>query len=347
MLKSINLSLSSVCGADCLYCPSNRGKKIKQKIMLFEWGKKIIDEISSDDFKKYHNVESIIIGENGDAFLNKDLIKILRYIKSRLPQIRVEIFTNFQNFTEEKAEIILGEKLMDKVYCNIDGYNNQNYYNVKKLDLDKTKYNLINFLKIREKLNVYVPLTFFVLTLNNYIHTIHNNFDFYPTKLKDHNLRNVPDDFSIIKKQLKEILDPKKDNIIKSWVMGWAEREKFADKNINYKKYSCPNLTRIEEEAFIAPDGTWYACCYDSNNELVLGNVITQSINEIFFSKKRMELIKLLKNKQFEKIGGPCKTVNCCQLMKKSKFVSYLARIVINKSNENKKFFKIIMKIFA
>jgi len=347
MLQSINLSLSSACGADCLYCPPNRGKRIKQKIMPFNYAKKIIDGISSDDFRKHHDIKNIIIGENGDAFLNKDLIKILRYIKLKLPQISVEIFTNFQNFTEEKAETILGEKLIDKFYCNIDGHNNQNYYNVKKINLEKTKHNLTNFLKIRKKLNIDVPLTVFILTLNNYIHTIYNNFNFYPTKLEDHSLMEVPDDSSIIKKQLKKMLDPEKDNITKSWAIGWAEREKFTDKKINYKKYSCINLKRIEEEAFIAPDGTWYACCFDSNNELVLGNVIIQSINEIFLSKKRMELIKLLKDKQFEKIGGPCKTVNCCQLMGKNKFFSYLARVVVNKSNENKKFFKMIMKRFT
>ena len=29
-------------------------------------------------------------------------------------------------------------------------------------------------------------------------------------------------------------------------------------------------MSRVTREAFIAPDGTWYACCFDSNNQLVL-----------------------------------------------------------------------------
>jgi len=330
MLESINLSLSCVCGADCLFCPQNRGKRVKQKIMPFEYVKKIVDEISSEDFRKYHNLKKIEIGENGDAFLNKDLIKIIRFIKSRLPKIKIELFTNFENFTEDKAETILKERLIDSVWCNIDGSNNQNYFNIKKLNLDNTKNNLISFLKIREKLGSDIPLRVSVLTLNYYIHTIYNNFKFYPVKLKDNNLKNLPEDFPIIKKQLKKILDPKKDKILRSGVWGWAERERIDIKRINYKKYSCPNLNAMEKEAFIAPDGNWYACCFDSNNELVLGNITKQSINEIFFGEKRKKLIKLLKNKQFAKVGGPCRTVNCCQLLYKNKFIGKIKSNVYN-----------------
>ncbi len=316
MLKSINLSLSSNCGADCIYCPTDRGLRIQQKVMPFEYAKKIINEISSKEFKKYHNITRISVSENGDAFLNKDLIQILRYIKLKIPA-RVFLFTNFQYFTKDKAEIILKEGLIHSFFCNIDGSTAENYFYVKKIDLNNTKRNLIDFLKIRKKFNRDFPLTVFILTLHNYIHTIYSHFSFYPAKLKNPNLINIPDDFPIIEKQLKEILDPTRDRIRKAKIGAWAERKKIDTQKIDYKKYSCPNLYSIETEAFIAPDGTWYTCCIDANNELVLGNVIERSINEIFFSRKRRAFIKLLKNKQFAKIGNPCNTVNCCLPTKK------------------------------
>ncbi|MCX5704037.1 MAG: radical SAM protein [Candidatus Omnitrophica bacterium] len=315
MLESINLSLSTACGADCLFCPSNRGNRIKQKFMLFELTKRIVDEISSEDFKTQHQIKRIVIGENGDSFLNKDIIEILRYIKFKLPEIKIEVFTNFQNFTKDKAEIMLSERLIDSVYCNVDGSNKRNYFLVKKIDLKTITKNLIDFLEMREKLKNESSLTIAVLTLNSYVKMIYKNFGFYPVKLKDLKTEKIPDDFFIIKRRWEKLLDFRKDKILRSSTCGWAEREKACNYKINYEKYSCPILERIKNEAFIAPDGTWYACCLDSNMELILGNIIADSIGKIYFSDVRANFIGSLEKKEFSKISGPCKTVNCCQAL--------------------------------
>lgn len=314
MLKSINLSLSAICGGNCIYCPENRGKLIRQKIMPFELAKKIIDEISSDEFSKKHQITKMGIGENGDAFLNKDMIKILRYIKLKLPHIKVEIFTNFQNFTEDKAQIILNEQLITHFCCNIDASNEKNFFVAKGLQLQTVKKNIINFLKIREKLQNKSPLIILVITLNTYINAVRRHLGFYPAKLKNYELIRIEDDFHIIKKQWENILDLKIDKIVKIKApFLWAEKDKLNGQQLEYKKYQCPNLQRIKEEAFIAPDGIWYACCYDSNTELVLGNIAENSINAVFLSLPRKNLIEKLEKREFQKLGGPCKTVNCCQ----------------------------------
>jgi len=315
MLKAIDLSLASICGADCIFCPNDRGCRIEEKIMPFGYVRKIIDEISSEEFKKEHQIKTISVGENGDAFLNKDLIKILRYIKSNLLNVKVTFATNFQNFTKDKSELILGEKLIDEFFCDIDGSNSRNYYQVKKLDYQRTMKNLKDFLEVRGESKF--SLTIVVITLNRYIKTIYHSFGFYPSKIKDISLKDIPDDFCLIEKQIKKMIRPT-DKIIKPWIFGWAERKKINPNRLNYQNYSCCNLARIKTEAFIAPDGTWYACCFDSNNELVFGNIIEKSINEIFHSEKRKKLIEMLEKKKFGKIGGPCKTVNCCQKLFKS-----------------------------
>jgi len=354
MLKSLGLSLSSICGADCIFCPSNRGQMIKKKIMPFEYVEEIINEIASKEFKKYHDIISISVGENGDAFLNKDFIKILRFIKLKVPQSKIVLFTNFQNFTEDKTKIILEEKLIDSFHCNIDGSNEKNYFNIKKLNLKNTTNNLMNFLEIRKRTNCNVPLIINVLTLNNYIKTINYNFKFYPIKLKDFNLIKTPDDYLIIRKQFEKILDFKKDKIHRLRACGWAEREQIDISNINYKKYSCPELNKMKSQILIAPNGTWYACCADFNNELVFGNVIKQSINEIFFGRKRQRLMKLLKNKQFSEIGGPCKTVNCCESLNKNKLeqVKFEIRVCAPKIKSKletylpEKVFSVLFKVY-
>ncbi|KKL53302.1 hypothetical protein LCGC14_2276790, partial [marine sediment metagenome] len=233
----------------------------------------------------------------------------------------------------------------------IDGSTPENYYNVKKIDFQNIMVNLRDFIQIRKKLNINVPLNVLVLSLHKYTHTIRNSFGFLPSKVKNSNLAGIPDDFVIVKKQLEDILDEKKDKIIESSVIGWAEREKINIKDLRYKKFKCPNLHRIKTEAFIAPDGTWYACCLDSNNELVLGNILALSINEIYFSIKRKDLIESLSKKQFREIGGPCKTVNCCQNLSVTNKtikgrISNIIKFILKKLNLDKSTKMMIEKYF-
>jgi len=281
--------------------------------MSFELVKKIVNEVSSEGFRQKHNIKTFILGENGDAFLNPDIIRILRYIKSKLPEVKIILFTDFQYFSKDKAQIILGGRLINYFYCNIDGSNERNYFLVKKPDFKVVTKNLIDFLEVRRELKNESKLNIIVLTLNHYIKTIRKNFGFYPVKLQGLKYTNIPDDFSIIKKQWKKLLDSEKDKIYKSVIIGWAERDNVNYQDIDYQKYSCPNLLRLKQEAFIAPDGTWYACCFDSNNELVLGNVMIESIDKIYSGQIRINLVERLEKKEFDKINGPCRTVNCCQ----------------------------------
>lgn len=329
MLKSINISTSCLCGANCIFCPADRGNSIKEKLMSFDLFKKIVDEISSDTFKRQHQVDRIILGENGDAFINKNFIEMLRYLKLKLPDMRVILYSNFQNFKEEDIETVIKEKLVSLVRTNIDGCDSENYFYVKKLKLEDIDRRIKKFIEKRIEFSNNIPLYISVLTLSKYITSIKNNFGFYPAKIKDQKYLTKEDDFSSIKKKYIKILDNKIDKIFRIYgTFGWAERSQFDPKKINYKKYACPNLMRIRFEAFIAPDGTWYACCFDSANQLKVGNLNNNSLDEIYNSEKRGNFMKLLENRQFKKIGGPCLTVNCCQVLSENKFMSTIYRLM-------------------
>lgn len=336
MLTDINLSLSSACGADCIFCPADRGKRIRQKIMPLSLVKKITAELSSQEFRSRHRVAHMDLSENGDAFLNPRFIEIARHIKARLPEIETGVYTNFQNLTEEKARTILGERLVDVFHCNIDGSTPENYFNAKRIPLENTMRNLERFLELRRELKSRVLLRIHVLTLHDYIHSIRRAFGFYPAKMKGACLAEVPNDFAEIKRRMYCLLLSKRfgiskshfekigflsaplnrllnsrDMVVRVSVFGWAERGN-AQPPADYGNYSCPRLERVRSEAFIAPDGTWYACCLDSNNELALGNLWKQSLDEIYSSEKMAALIGMLERKEFGKIKGPCRKVNCC-----------------------------------
>lgn len=325
MIYSVNLSVSSICGARCIYCPDDKGCAVKDKFMSFSLFKKIIQNLV---FSSTIKPSRIIFGENGDCFLNKDIIKMLRYTRKHLPNIRIVLYTNFQNFKKEYARIINKEHLVDLIRTNIDGYNTYNYFAVKKLNMAETENNILQFIRLRWKYSSNIPIYISVLTLNRYITSIKNNFGFYPLKVKDINNLDIKDDYQLIKEKYDGTLW-KEDKIFRIYgTFGWAERKMFDPQKINYKKYACPNLIRIEHEAFIAPDGTWYACCFDSANELKFGNLQNETFEEIYNGERRQAIIKILNKHQFNIINGPCKTVNCCQILSKHKFISNIYRLL-------------------
>ena len=316
-LTNINLSLASVCSCDCIFCPQERGTNIPQKFMSPGLVEKIVNEVASRPFQKKHNIQIFSIGENGDAFLNKDVIPILRLMRRRLPHVKIVCYTSFRNLTPDITDAVLKENLLSFVGCNIDGATEEAYFAVKRTDLKKIKEHLNYFITRRRKLRRDVPLGIGMLTLSTYVHSIYNNFGDLPLKLKNKNIdmKKIRDDSDDIKKLILPLLDHPKDKMWSPQPMGWAERPLGMRQKIDYASYCCPQLQRIKKEAFIAPDGLWYACCFDANNELALGHVEEQSIDEIFRSEKRHNLIKLLEEKQFQKIWGPCLTVNCCQTL--------------------------------
>ena len=71
ILKSVNLSLSSACGADCVFCPADRGTKVYEKNMPLAVATKIIDEMASSLYQDLYHTTHMQISENGDCFINK------------------------------------------------------------------------------------------------------------------------------------------------------------------------------------------------------------------------------------------------------------------------------------
>ncbi len=314
-LTNINFSFTNLCSVDCIFCPQDRGGSKKIRSMSKQLLEKILNECSSAAFKKHHSIQVISVGENGDIFLHKECIDFLRMIRKKMPGAKIQCYTNFRMFTTDKIDIVLKEKLLDFIGCNIDGVTPQSYRMVKRADFDVVTKHLFYFLKKRRELWRDVPIHVSGLTFHDYIKGIYYGLGAMPLKLKETpiDINSLVDDFPDIHAFFRSRLDHPKDKIMRSSPIGWAERNQVDIRGLDYSKYFCPQVDRFQKEAFISPDGTWYACCWDGKNELVLGNVTAQSLNDIYFGQRRKDLILALKQKKFSEVGGPCLSVNCCQ----------------------------------
>lgn len=112
------------------------------------------------------------------------------------------------------------------------------------------------------------------------------------TKINLHFTPEDPGKLSTVK-----FIDDFKDraDIIEVWTPhNWASKDKFNYRKVQENKSSCG---RIKENPIqIQVDGTVVMCCLSWDNQLPLGNILTQSIEDIYQS----EMYKRLKRNEFE-----------------------------------------------
>lgn len=313
-LITVGLSLSSACVAKCVWCPANRGTRIKKKFMRLPAVQKIIDEIAGNEELRT-NLVRVKCGENGDALLNPDFLEILRYIRKVLPEKEIRLHTNFQHVTKEISDVIVEEFLINKIICNLDGADKAHYEAVKKIDYDNVLGNFDYFRQRRGELQREIYFEIYCLPLKMYAHQLSSALGVLPLQATQEQIDALDDDYHATLRMLIPRCT-QLDQVFCSRVFGWAEREQFANAKIDYKKHVCPFLRddQLETEAYIAPDGSWYICCWDANNENVFGNVLETSVAEVLYGERRKTMIQLIKDQKFGEIGGPCKTVNCCDM---------------------------------
>lgn len=311
MLVSVNLSLSVLCNARCVYCPQDRGENLKAKIMPISIIRKITAELTAPDCK--HNIKIMQLSENGDALLNKDFIEILRILKRRLPSVQKILYTNLSLLTKKKSEIIVREGLIDKLMCSIDSVDEDVFSMMNGMSLKRVLQNFKDFLSIRDKLNSPITVNVRVLTLHNYVKAIKHSFGFVPNGVDKFRVPML-DEVPLIAASLERFMDSSKDKIEKSIIFAWNDREKFTGKVDSYtSNLKCPFLDRNEHDLFIAPDGSCYSCCLDSKCDIIFGNVNSESLDSIFNSSKRARFLEKLRARKFIEIGGACSSVICCQ----------------------------------
>tara|TARA_B110000503_G_C7122392_1_gene403082 strand:+ start:596 stop:1531 length:936 start_codon:yes stop_codon:yes gene_type:complete len=282
--------------------------------MPWETAKKIIDELADPAFP--NKIQMIHLSENGEALYNKDFLKIARYIKEKLPETNVNLLSNFGMMSPKISKVLLEEKLLSSVQVNIDGHDEESYRAVKGISYHGVIKNLKSFLKYRIKYDPKFDFCINVMPAFEYAITASSFMNAVPDQVNG----EIPfSNFDLTLNSLRKFV-PADVRIRHSKSGLWAERKLVTSGKMNLEKLGidqstldCPMLDRVEQEAFIAPNGDWYPCCLDDNQDIVLGNIVDSTVLEVFNSETRKEFVKKLKERRWEEIGYPCNTVACCQ----------------------------------
>jgi radical SAM protein with 4Fe4S-binding SPASM domain len=314
-LRNLNFALSNRCNAKCVWCPVSRGTKLNFDMdtnLVF----KIIDEVSDPEFP--YEIKNIHMSENGEALYHKDFVEILRYIKKKLPNTEVDMLSNFGLMSNKIAKILIDERLFYSIQVNIDGHDEDSYRAVKGIPLKSVMKNVKHFLELRQDHYPEMKFGINVMTAFEYAFVVHGVFGKNPMQVPKGSAVPVSTYdmvYDMLVDELGQDLVDTLGMIRHSQAGLWAERAKFksGEFELEDQNLKCPLIKRVQEEMFIAPNGDYYACCLDDNNDMVLGNLKENSVLDIWRSQERINFVNNLKMQNFSKIGYPCNTVGACQ----------------------------------
>ena len=285
----VRYEVTDHCNAECIMCPRDMHKTARAHgIMDMTKFQRSIDEVVALGCKQ------VVLTGFGEPLVDKFLEKKVAYAKSK--QLRTYIISNASLLNEERARSLIDSGL-DELRVSFYGMRKETYETVMVgLNFETTMTNLDRLLEIRKNMNSKLPrleLSWLVLPENK-------------------------DDTDLFKEYWEHKADA-----IEIWKPhnfgdGRSYRQRYDDVGI---KTSCgrPENGPLQ----IQWDGEVIPCCYDYNNQIVLGNAFTQSVLEIINADK-YRLLRLAHNENKFELFPYCN--QCDQLLPHADALVYTNR---------------------
>ncbi len=287
-LLCVDIEVAAVCDLACPHC-FRQHIVTPDKVMKKELAFNIIEQI------KRMNVPSMKFNWRGEPLLNPDLPEIINYAKQS-GVLETMINTNATKL-DEKNSINLINSGLDTLIFSFDGGTESSYQELRpgrfKENLFKDVYaNIVNFSKIKKKLNSKFPRTKIQMVLTEKTREEKNSF---------YNLfENYVDDISV--KQYSERGGKIKDlnldyfknsSILKDELIKNINIESDVMKNIDGEIFISEKRLPCEQpfqRLLISYDGIVSMCCYDWGNQHPVGFIDDLSFNnknEVLNIKKK------------------------------------------------------------
>ncbi|OGR88463.1 MAG: hypothetical protein A3J74_01260 [Elusimicrobia bacterium RIFCSPHIGHO2_02_FULL_57_9] len=261
----VRYEVTDHCNAECIMCPRDLHKQGRAHgVMNLELYKKSLDEVAALGARK------IVLTGFGEPLVDKTLEDKIRCAK--IKNLNTYIITNASLLTPQRAHSLIKSGL-DEMRVSFYGMHRQSYNNVmKKLDFDVTMANLLRFLEMRRELGGKKP-------------RVEISWLIMPETEADTGL-------------FKEFWEPRVD-AIEIW-----KPHNFGDGRSYRQRHADPSLKRGCGRPENGPlqiqwNGEVIPCCYDYNNQIILGNAFEEPVLDILNGGKYRLLRKAHRERTF------------------------------------------------
>ncbi|MBU2703215.1 radical SAM protein with 4Fe4S-binding SPASM domain [Sporomusaceae bacterium BoRhaA] len=283
---------ASVCNFQCEFCASGDREAIRKNghgrgIMDYELFKKIVDDMSA--FKD--KIKVIRLFKEGEPLMNPRLPEMIRYAKKSGIFESIDFTTNGSLLNPQKnLEII--EAGLDSITISVEAMSSDKYLMIAKANINFDEYvaNIKHFYNNKKKCIIYIKI------LKNYLDDGEEDL-FYKT------FSNIADQVFV-------------ERIVPNWPeYDMSKFNKNFDLNLYgkeiVKKEVCPH---IFYSLAINVTGSVSACCTDWQQNLIVGDINKETLNDIWHGKALYELRKLhlQKKKQQHKTCRSCGAIDYC-----------------------------------
>jgi len=264
----VDIGVTNACNSDCIMCPHSRLKNIgTMKMDLYE---KIIDNCAR------LKIKNVILSFFGEPLLDKTLLNKIAYAKQK--GLDVAFYSNGSLLDKRWAHDLIDVGL-DSITISFDGYSKETYEKIRRgLKFDVLKANILGLIDAKKDLKKENPKINLVLVEQT------------------DNKKEIKKFYNEWKEKVESI------NIIN--LRNWAGEvdDKFGSSFHSKKGLKRTPCSLIWQKLVVDWNGDAVLCCDDWNHSMVLGNLKTESIEEIWRGKKLTKIRKLHKEGKFEKI---------------------------------------------
>lgn len=272
----LNIELSGLCNLNCRSCPLDGKRKDFMSAELFG---KILDEVLSNNII----IREIALFNGGESLLNPNFGDILKIIERKKSEFKrkgkhfpwINIITN-ATMLHRWEDAIISTNAIDEIRFSVDGGNKKDFeYNRRGA----------NWEDVLQKINSF-------LDKNTGIKTVIESL------------------ISPDAKKSKEFLEliKKTDEYMPRLPHNWDGKNKFDEKIDKLAKTSHQYTPKdgfcdiILNSIVILADGRVVPCCVDINAKGVLGDVKTDKFLNIYYGKKRIDMLNKMKKGKRQRI---------------------------------------------
>ena len=249
------LSIETVCGcnAKCIMCPSGSITRSKG-IIKSEVHRLIIDKVAAAGAP----INFITHAGMGEPLLDPLLEERIQYEKSVFPNAKVAVYSNGSLLAEERA-INLIKSGLDILSFSVNAYRPETYEQVMHLPREKTYYNIERFLELNRRAGS--PVSVHVSLIKTDICTDEEVNDF------------------------RNYWNSRVNAVITPPVINWGGKLNIGCQQ-QREQLPCFYIWKV---LMVDHDGTVKMCCEDYDSKYPMGNLLTQSLEEIFNSFRMIQ----------------------------------------------------------